>query len=131
MVFQCINIRQVPWEVLKTEAPRYNCASSIHYDMLVGCLILEFALVSSFLLLLLQLVVPLMLVLWRCSRPFVLSRKRTSVLDSNRKHSLSISVTWSRERNVNPYEERENNSRKKKQQKKQQQKTGWFPTFIR
>ena len=79
---------------------RYNCAT-VHYDMHVGCLILEFALVSLLLLPLLQLVVPIMLVLWRCSRSFVVSRKRSSVLGSNRKNSASLLVTRKRKRTKN------------------------------
>ena len=64
---------------------RCNCAP-VHYDMHVGSLIFEFALVSSLLLPILQLVVPVMLVLWRCGRSFVLSRKRSSGHGSNRKN---------------------------------------------
>ena len=61
--------------------------------MHVGSLILEFALVSAFRLSILRLVVPIMLVLWRCGRSFVLSRKRSSVHGSNRMNSASVSVT--------------------------------------
>ena len=60
--------------------------------MHVGCVILEFALVSALRLLILQLVVLIMLVLWRCGRSFVLSRKRSSVHSSNRTNSANVSV---------------------------------------
>ena len=55
------------------------------YDMhAVESLLLEFALGFSLFLPLLQLVVPIMLVLWCCSRSIVLSLKRSSILGSNR-----------------------------------------------
>ena len=66
--------------------------------MLVGSLILEFVLISSLVLPLLQLVVPNMLALWCCGRSFVFCRKRSSVFDKN---SANASVTRRRERNVN------------------------------
>ena len=75
---------------------RYNCTAE-HYGMHVISLILEFALVSALRLSILQLVVPNMLVLWRCGHSFVLSRKRSSVQDSNRLNSASVSVTRRRE----------------------------------
>ena len=78
---------------------RYSCAA-LRYDMHVGSLILELALVSS-LLPLLQLVVPFMPVLWHCGRLFILSRKRSSVHGTNRKNSASVSVTRGREKNIN------------------------------
>ena len=59
--------------------------------MHVESLFLEFALGFSLFLPLLQLVVPIMLVLWCCSRSFVLSLKRLSILGSNRKNSASVS----------------------------------------
>ena len=68
---------------------RYNCAA-VHYDMHVGSLSLEFALVSSLLLPLLHLVVPVMFLLWHCRYSFILSRKCLAVLDSNPKNSASI-----------------------------------------
>ena len=61
--------------------------------MHVGSLLLEFALVSPLLLLLLQLVVPIMLELWCWGRLYVFSYKRSSVLDSKRKESASVSIT--------------------------------------
>ena len=76
---------------------RYNSAA-VHYDY--GSLILEFALVSSLLLLILQLVVPTMLILWHSGRLFVLSRKWPPVHDSNNKNFASISVTQRIELNI-------------------------------
>ena len=71
---------------------RYNCAA-VHYGMHVGSLVLDFVLVSSLLLPILQLVVPIMLVLWCCGRrSFILSRKRSFVHGCNRKNSASVSV---------------------------------------
>ena len=71
---------------------RYNCAAA-HYGMHVGGLILEFTLVSALRLSIFQLVIPIMLVLWRCGDSFVISRKRSSVHGSNRMNSASVSVT--------------------------------------
>ena len=68
---------------------RYNCAA-VHYDMHVGSLSLEFALVSSLLLPLLHLVVPVMFLLWHCRYSFILSRKCLAVLDSIPENSASI-----------------------------------------
>ena len=79
---------------------RYNCAAVL-YDMYVGSLILEFAFVSS-LLPLLQLVVPIILVVWRFGRSFVLSRKCSSDLASNRKNSANVLVTRRRAQNNIP-----------------------------
>ena len=75
---------------------RYNCAR-VHYGMHAGRLILEFSLVFALRLLVLQLVVPIMLVLWRCDRPFVLSCKHSSVHGSNHMNYASVSVTLRRE----------------------------------
>ena len=61
--------------------------------MHIDSFILEFALVSALRLSILQLVAPIILVLWRCGRSFVLSRKRSSVHGSNRMNSASVSVT--------------------------------------
>ena len=62
--------------------------------MHVGSQLLEFALVSSLLLPLLQLVVQIILTLWRIGCSFEVSRKRSSVLGSNRKICANLSVTW-------------------------------------
>ena len=78
---------------------RYNCAA-VYYGMHVGSL--DFALVSALRLSILQLVVPIMLLPWRCARSFVLSRKRLSVHGSNRMNSASVPVTSRREWNINP-----------------------------
>ena len=74
----------------------YNCAA-VYYGMHVGSLLLELVLVSSLHHPLLQFAVPNMFVLWRCGRSNVLSRKRSSGLGSNRKHSANISVSRRRE----------------------------------
>ena len=68
---------------------RYNCAA-VHYGMHVGSLSLEFALVFAFRLSILQLVVPITRILWRCARSFVFFRKRSSVHASNRINSASV-----------------------------------------
>ena len=52
--------------------------------MYVGSLTLGFVLVSSRPGPLLQLVVPIMLVMWRCGCSFVLSRKRSTIIGGGR-----------------------------------------------
>ena len=80
---------------------RYNC-TTVPYNMHLGSLLLEFvsfyfASSSAF-----EICSSDMLVRWRCGRSYVLSRKRLSVLGSNRKNSASVTVTRRREQNIKP-----------------------------